>query len=123
MFNKWLSGRHNRPPVNDTKLNGLLQEWQAIKPSANFNSDVWRRIRLTSTQERPSFIAAIPLREWFVPRLAWVNVLAAAAGIIMGLGLAFSAPAMSNRNHNEETLLSQQTLAGSYLAMAAGGTR
>lgn len=114
MFNKNSFRRQKSPISNDENLTVLLQEWQGIKPGANFEAEVWNRIRHSSQS---------PLREWFTPPLLWVNALAAAAGLVLGVGLAFNVPSSQDRFPAETSLLHAQTLAGSYLAMADGGLR
>lgn len=114
MFNKKSFWRQKSPISNDKDLTALLQEWQGITPGANFEAEVWNRIHHASQS---------PLREWFTPPLVWGNALAAAAGLVLGIGLAFNMPSAHDKFQAETSLLQSHTLAGSYLVMADGGVR
>ncbi len=121
------AGRFNlgdgRARAGDERLSALLREWKGWEPSSGFEVAVWRRIRSASVPEQRRLPVIELLREWFVPRPVWANALAAAAGIAIGIGLAFSIPGARDRRQNDLPLLSSQTLSGSYLAMVTGGTR
>lgn len=114
MLNNQSFWRRKRPISSDTNLTALLQEWRGITPGATFEADVWNKIQHNS---QPI------LREWVTSQFAWVNALAAAAGLVLGVGLAFNAPSTPTRNDAGPSLLHTHTLAGSYLTMAAGGIR
>ncbi|MEI6165622.1 MAG: hypothetical protein WCS52_00355 [bacterium] len=114
MFNKKSFWRQKNPIVKDDNLTTLLQEWQGINTGVTFETEVWSKIHRTS---QPT------TREWATPSLSWINAMAAAAGLVLGIGLAFNVPSTPDRNHAETSLLHAQTLAGSYLAMATGGIR
>ena len=107
----------------DERLSALLHEWKEMEPRANFEADVRRRIRAASMPSRLGLVVLTVLREWLVPRPAWVSAAAAAAGVVAGVGLAFSAPAARDGRQTPEPLMSSKALAGSYLALATGGTR
>ncbi len=95
----------------DTPLSALLRQWRPAEPRADFHAQVWRRLRNASAPES----ARWPM----VLRRVWVNAAAAAAGILVGTGLAF-APGRAPRTE-VAPLLGTQTLAGAYLAVTAGG--
>lgn len=114
MFNKMSFWRRKSPIAKDEHLTLLLKEWQGIKPGATFEDDVWAKIHRASQPH---------MQERVTPSLVWVNALAAAAGLVLGVGLAFSAPSTHVRTHNETSLFQAHTLTGSYLALAAGGIR
>ena len=123
MFGRRFSLGSNTAQPDDGRLSALLDQWKSIEPQANFEAVVWRRIRAASAPEQQPLPVAIILRDWFVPRSAWVNAAAVAAGILVGVGLAFFAPAARGGRHANEPLLHAQTLAGSYLTMVTGGPR
>jgi hypothetical protein len=114
MFNKMSFWQRKSPIAKDEHLTALLQEWQGIKPGANFEAEVWAKIRHTSQPH---------IRERVRPSSAWANALAMAAGLVLGVGLAFTAPSTHERTHGDSSLLQTHTLTGSYLALAAGGIR
>jgi hypothetical protein len=122
MFGRRFRSESRETLESNERLSALLHEWKDIEPQANFEAAVWRRIRAVSTPEQRRFTTATTL-EWFTPHPVWVNAMAVAAGIAVGVGLAFSTPAMRDIHQTDETLLRSQTLAGSYLAMLAEGTR
>lgn len=107
----------------DERLTALLHEWRGVEPQANFEAAVWRRIRAVPTPEQRRLSMGEAWREWFGPRLVWVNAIAAAAGVVIGVGLAFSGTGLRDDRHANEPLLHSETLAGSYLAMMTGETR
>jgi len=89
----------------DDQLRRLLQQWREIEPTANFEAQVWRRIR----QPVPSW--ADWLRAW-VPRPAWAWPVAIAAGVVIGIGSGmFSTPASPATE--QLSFLAPNTLAGS----------
>ncbi len=112
---------NGRAQAGDKRLVELLREWKGVTPSAGFEAAVWRRIRSASEPEQRHQPVITLLREWFVPRPAWVNTLAAAAGIVIGIGLAFSNPGARDQRQGGQPLLRSQTLSGAYLAMVSGG--
>jgi hypothetical protein len=112
-----------KQPSGDERLSVLLQQWNSVEPKANFESAVWQRIRATRSADRGRRRILEAWREGIVPLPAWVNVAAAAAGIVVGVGMGFSTPAAPGGRQADEPLLHSQTLAGSYLAMATGRTQ
>ncbi len=111
-----------KEPAGDERLSALLQQWKSVEPQANFEAAVWRRIRADQVVDRGSWRFVETWREWLAPLPAWVNV-AAAAGIVVGVGMGLSTPAAPGGRQADEPLLHSQTLAGSYLAMATGRTQ
>ena len=107
----------------DQRLHGLLRAWRGAEPTADFEAAVWRRLREADlpAARRAGLAGRQPLR--FSPGRAWANALAAAAGVMVGVGLAFSAAAPQSGRHGDEPLLHARTLAGAYLALVAGGGR
>lgn len=123
MFRKWSLGRKNHPQKYDERLNSLLHEWRDIEPSANFETEVWRRIHAASMPRQQDTPSSITSHKMVVLRLAWINAMATAAGLVIGVGLAFSTSPTHGGLHADEALLHSQTLTGSYLTMVAGATR
>ena len=123
MFGKRYRLGSSEARVGDERLSALLQGWKGLETHLNFEAAVWRRIRAAAVSEPRAFPAVTTLRDWFVPRSAWVNAMAAAAGIFVGVGLAFFALAARDGRHANEPLLQARTLAGSYITMVTGGTR
>ena len=112
-----------KEPAGDERLSVLLQQWKSVEPQADFEAAVWHRIRADRAVDRGSRRFVETWREWLAPLPAWVNVAAAAAGIVVGIGMGFSTPAAPGGRQADEPLLHSQTLAGSYLAMATGRTQ
>ena len=123
MFGRRFRWEGGKVQEGDERLSALLEQWKGLEPRANFEAAVWRRIRTASAPEQRRLPLVITLRDWFVPRPAWASAMAAAAGIVVGVGLAFSTPAARDGRQADEPLLHSQTLAGSYLTMMTGGTR
>lgn len=107
----------------DERLSALLHEWKDVEPPVGFEAAVWQRIRAVPTPEQRRLSLRDAWREWFGPRPVWVNAVAAAAGIIIGVGLAFSGAVLRDGRHADDRLLHSETLAGSYLTMVTGENR
>jgi hypothetical protein len=112
-------------PGDDGGLSRLLHAWRAIEPPADFEAAVWGRILASACAPAPGRLAAAGTtpRRRFVPGAAWVNTLAAAAGLVLGIGLASSVSAHRTGRHADEPLLHARTLAGSYVTLATGAAR
>lgn len=123
MFRKRSSSKSGTAQEGDELLSRVLQTWRGIEPRDNFEAVVWRRIRTASVSEKRFVPAAIDVRAWFVPRPVWLSAAAAVAGLVFGVGLAFSTSGGRDGRQTADPLLQAQTLAGSYLAMATGGAR
>lgn len=106
----------------DLRLRALLREWPTPDPRGGFEAAVWRRIRAAAAEIRP-LPGRSHVRCWLALRPAWANALAAAAGIVVGVGLAVAGSGAQAGRLADEPLLHSQTLAGSYLTMVTGGTR
>ncbi len=115
MFDAQFQPDAQGPDKANDRLRNLLQKWEAVEPAPGFESAVWQKIRAAP--------AEAPRRIRFELRPAWMNVAAAAAGVLLGVGLAFFTDATPGERHTNEPLLQARTLAGSYLAMATGGAR
>ena len=123
MLGRRSSPERSRLQDGNEHLSRLLQEWQGIEPRVNFEEGVWRRIRaVAASSQQPNPARAI-LRSWFVPRPVWVSAAATVAGVVLGVGLAFSTSAARDARPTDEPLLYARTLAGSYLTMVTGGAR
>ena len=118
MFGRRSSSESSKSQTGSQRLSGLLHAWRSIEPSNNFDAAVWRRIRTAAdVQPTPTSLLA-----WFVPRPVWMSAAAAFAGVVLGVGLAFSTSRVRD-NKMDETLLRSPTLAGSYLTLMAGGNQ
>ena len=123
MFRRQLRSEDSKDAASDTRLTTLLHQWKDVSPKADFDETVWRRIHLASAPEERRFSIVTILHEWVVSPSAWVNAMAAAAGIIVAVGLALGAPAARVGRQSGEPLLYPQTVTGSYLVMVTGETR
>lgn len=106
----------------DERLKTLLQAWKCAEPPGNFESNVWRRIRAGQPVEERRYPALTVLQDWLAPRPVWTSLLAAAAGILLGIGLGIAMPGRPHPGHDTGPLLNSRTLAGSYLTMMGGTT-
>lgn len=100
---------------NDEKLSALLKQWRDIEPRANFEANVWRRIRLAQA-EQPEHVSPIE----FLQRLLWRPALATAAAVTISVIVGSSAGVLSISQRpkvasGELDFLSRGSLAGSYL--------
>lgn len=106
----------------DKRLRALLMQWKGVEPQADFEAAVWRRIRVAQGNDQGLKPILEACREWLAPLPPWVNVAAAAAGIIVGVGVGLINSRAPDGRHGVEPLLHPQTFAGSYLAMTTGRT-
>jgi anti-sigma-K factor RskA len=120
MLGNHFRAESGKEATGDERLSALLQQWKSVEPQADFEAAVWRRIRADRAADRDRRRFGETWREWLDPLPAWVNVAAVAAGIVVGVGMAFSAQPSHVGRQTNDPLLHSQTLAGSYLAMATG---
>ena len=122
MFGNGYSSEKARQEGCNLRLRAVLQAWPTPEPRIGFEATVWRRIHPAAAGTRP-----IPERShvlgWLAYRSAWVNALAAAAGIAVGVGLAVAGSGDQAGRRGHDALLHPQTLAGSYLTLVNGGAR
>ena len=106
---------------HDEKLKERLQTWRGIEPRADFAVEVWRRVTAAPAVGLDWFET---LHEWFGVQPVLANAAAALIAVAIGIGSTF-ALAQSQRDllTISTPTLKGQTLAGTYLAMASGGTR
>ncbi|MBU4198401.1 MAG: hypothetical protein KKG09_09270 [Verrucomicrobia bacterium] len=123
MFDIKLRSKHNVAYPGDARLKALLQQWHGIDPRSDFESCVWRRIRVASAEEVIAPGLWVILRGWLAAEPAWVPAMAATAGLLFGVSLALSAPHTHPGPYSTASLLHAQTLAGGYLTMVSGGAR
>jgi len=102
----------------DEKLGVLLKEWKAVEPGAGFEAGVWRRLRVEEEQA-----VGVVGPGWWNPASAWVNVAAAAAAMVIAVGVAFAVPRAQEGRHVGGPLLHRHTLAGSYISVTTGGSQ
>jgi hypothetical protein len=101
------------------RLKALLRDWKTPEPTPDFNAAVWRRIRATPAPlVRIAFADLV--RQWIVPHPVWTGAVATTAALIAGVFLGVSLPAAHPVVADNASLLHNQTLAGSYLAMVSG---
>jgi hypothetical protein len=95
-------------------LDALLLQATAPHPSANFNQDVWRKIRCTEAEaaSQAPWHAA-----WFLPAMSYgVALLLVAGALLLGQHAGRFTPAPEP----QITILQPHTLSGAYLAVNAG---
>ncbi len=102
----------------DEHLGALLREWKAVEPGVGFEAAVWRRLR--EAEEQP--VGAV-VSGWRNPASAWINVAAAAAAVVIAMGVAFAVPRAQEDRHVGGPLLHRHTLVGAYLSVTIGGSR
>jgi hypothetical protein len=116
MFGEKTTKESDNAQQVDTRLTTLLKQWEPPQPSPNFEAAVWRRIDASQSQST--------MFQWRILRPAWSAPIAAAAGLMIGIGLALALPTQQRpARHIAGPLFHSQTVAGSYLAMTTGGTR
>ena len=103
---------------NDDKLRALLKQWRGIGPKANFEANVWRRIRL-APDKRPLRIGLIETMGQLLCQPAWSVAAALLVATLVGVwGGVVSTPRQTNTTQTELQFLGSGTLAGSYLQTA-----
>jgi len=108
---------------DDQRLQMLLRAWKAPEPRADFEANVWNRIKQQSVEAiRPAPLFFV-VREWLVSRPAWTSAAAAAAGLVIGLNMAFAIPHAPVAAFMNSPLLDSRTVAGSYLGLLTEGAR
>jgi hypothetical protein len=90
----------------DPKLKKLLKTWSDIEPRANFEANVWRRIRTATPVPRAAWWPSL-----FEP--AWAIAAAMFVGVALGWALAHPRPLGTAGVE----FLRGGTLAGSYVEM------
>jgi hypothetical protein len=93
--------------MNDPKLTELLRCWRDVEPPANFEANVWRRIRLANAG-RPAEVGWL---DWL-----WQPGVAVLIAAIIGLAVA-------HPPRRELGFMSAGTLAGGYVKLISGGAR
>ena len=93
---------------NDEQLKALLQQWREIEPRGDFESAVWRRIRLAE--------AGKPARGWWWDWLPH-PALATVAAVVIGAAIGVAGGAFSVAPSRGIGLLGPDTLAGSYVRL------
>lgn len=77
--------------TEDQKLSDVMHRWTDVRPSANFSTAVWRRIRSAEPVASPSTSSIFPwmamLRRQSFPALA-----AACAGVVLALLIPVPSP-------------------------------
>ena len=109
--------------MNNDDLGKLFKQWRDIEPRADFQANVWRRIRLAEAAQTAA-PERLSLAEWLAWRPAW----AVAAAVVVSAILGSSAGVLSARRgaspfHGETQFLSGGTLAGGYVKLASNPAR
>jgi hypothetical protein len=107
----------------DDKLSALLKRWRDIEPRANFEVNVWRRIRLAES-EQPERVSVVESLRW----LLWRPALSMAAALVVSVIIGSSAGVLTASRpggaaHGELSFLSPGTLTGGYLKAGAERAR
>lgn len=123
MFGVKLRSKHNLSHPGDARLKAVLRQWHGIEPHANFESCVWRRIRTAAAAESTVPGLWVIVRGWLNAEPAWIHAVAAAAGLMVGVSLALSAPQTHTGPSSAAPFLHSRTLTGAYLTMVSGGAR
>ena len=123
MFGVKFRSEHNLAHPADARLKAVLQQWPAIEPRFDFESCVWRRIRVAYAEESTAPGLWGKVRGWLSAEPAWVHAVAAAAGLVVGVSMALSVPQTRTSSYPAAPLLYAQTLTGAYITMVSGGAR
>jgi hypothetical protein len=109
---------------NDDKFSTLLKKWRDVEPRADFEANVWRRIRATGQSEQIERVRLIDLIGRLLWQPAWSVAAALVVALVVGIwGGVASVPHQADTSKSELQFLSSGTLAGSYLQMAAKESR
>ncbi|MFH1969361.1 MAG: hypothetical protein ABIJ53_03475 [Verrucomicrobiota bacterium] len=123
MFGVKFRSKHNIAHPDDARLKAVLPHWHGLEPRSNFESCVWRRIRVAAAAESTVPGLWVILRGWLSAEPAWVPAMAAITGLLVGVSLALSVPQTRTGPSSTAPLLNAQTLTGAYLTMVSGGAR
>ena len=103
---------------NDDKLRALLKQWHDIDPPGDFETNVWRRIRLAG-DKHPVRIGLIETMGQLLWQPAWSVAAALLVATLVGVwGGVASTPRQTDTSQAELQFLGSGTLAGSYLQSA-----
>ena len=107
----------------DAQLHALLKQWGEIEPRANFEANVWRRIRLARAEQTERVSLPQLLHRWL-----WRPALAVAAAVVVSTIVGSSAGVLTSRRQitvasGELQFLGSGTLAGGYVKIATESTR
>ena len=105
---------------HDETLRALLKQWRDLEPPANFEAQVWRRIR-ASRAEQAERVTLIEL----IGRWLWQPATAVAVAAVASVIIGSSAGALSGRRPatiapSELQFLGSGTLAGGYVKASTG---
>jgi hypothetical protein len=107
----------------DKQFRALLNQWREIEPKANFEVNVWRRIRLAQTEQLEQGSLPQLLRRWL-----WQPAMAVAAAVVVSAIVGSSAGVLTSHEpmtaaSGELQFLSSGTLAGGYVKATTEGAR
>ena len=115
--------KSGNPAGESEPLSALLQLWEGVEPEAGFEAGVWRRIRTGTTPVCRREPRAGPYPGWLMLRPAWVTGYAAAAAVIVGIGMGLLSQQIFPDRPTAHPLLQSRTVAGTYLAVSTGESR
>ena len=109
--------------LNDEQLKELLKKWGDIEPKANFEANVWRRIRAAEAEQTERITVVEWLGRW-LPQPAVAMAAAVVVSVIIGssAGMLASRPPAAVPG-GELEFLGTGTLAGGYAKLSTGGMR
>ena len=103
---------------DDDKLRALLKQWHDIGPPGDFETNVWRQIRLAD-DTHPARIGLIETMGQLLWQPAWSVAVALLVATLVGVwGGVASTPHRTGTSQAELQFLGSGTLAGSYLQSA-----
>ena len=107
----------------DEQLHALLKQWGEIEPKANFEVNVWRRIRLAQAEQTERVSLPQLLHRWM-----WRPALAVAVVMVVSVIVGTSVGVLTSHKQmmiasGELQFLGSGTLAGGYVKASAGGIR
>jgi len=107
---------------SDDKLRALLRRWRDIEPKADFEANVWRRIRQAEAGQPERATVAEWLRRWLPQPVLTLAVIVAASAIIGSSAGVLSTRGRATIAPGELQFLGSGTLAGGYVKLTTGTT-
>ena len=104
-------------------LSALLRQWKGVEPRSDFEAAVWRKIRMVSPTGIRRITQAGRFPGWLTLYPARTTAVAAAAAVIVGIGMGFLSQRTYPIHPPTHPLLQSRTVAGAYLSVATGELR
>ncbi len=108
---------------DDARLSALLRQWEGVEPRDDFDAAVWRKIRMGLPTEFRRAPRSGRLLRWVPARLAGTTAIAAAAAVVVGVGMGFLSQRTVPMRPASHPLLQSRTVAGAYLSAITGEFR